>query len=106
MIKYGMCFKNSIKWETVEKNCQDFLHRKLNIDKSSVIIEGIVSNTDTWYIMKSTPALMKALNHVIEEWLANKSTESKNDWNISMVGGVAVIGVVATAMLAVGKFLF
>ncbi len=62
-----MRFQDNIDWETARKKFQNFLRRHLNIDRSNVIIEGIVSDTNTWYIMKDTEALMKALNYMSEK---------------------------------------
>jgi hypothetical protein len=66
MIGYRIHFEDNINWEKARENFAKFLSRHLNIHISSVVIEGIVSGTDTWYIMKDTKALLKALN--ISQW--------------------------------------
>jgi len=64
MFKYGIRFQDNTNWEIAQTKFQDFLQTKLSIPKSSVIIEGIVSDTDSCYIMRSTEELMEALNNV------------------------------------------
>lgn len=60
-----MQFPNDINWEIARNNFQRFLHRKLNIDISNVIIEGIVSGIRTSYIIRSTTTLVTAIDNMI-----------------------------------------
>jgi hypothetical protein len=62
-----MQLQGDIKWQDLKIDYEDFLRRKLDIDISSVIMEGIVSNTDTSFIMRSTEALEKAINDLSKE---------------------------------------
>jgi hypothetical protein len=62
MIEYDMRLENNIDWNQARKNFQRFLRRHLNIDESSVDIEGITWDANScWYIMNATPALIQAL---------------------------------------------
>ncbi len=93
MINYEMRFQESANWDTAKVKFQDFLHRKLNIDRSSIIIEGIVSTSDTWYTMKGTPALLKALNQMLNNARNDAQEEPENNIKKLMVCLVAVIAV-------------
>jgi len=79
MIEYDLRFHGDINWEKARKKFQDFLHRKLNIDTSSVVIQGIISDTVTWYIMEGTPMLVEALNNMLNQSRNNMTQESKPD---------------------------
>ncbi len=95
-----MLLQGNINWTAAKDRFKDFLHRKLNIDRSSVIIQGIVSSSDTWYIMEGTPALLEALNNMITASRNNAVNESS--FNGAKVGlGVVVAGVVALAALII-----
>jgi hypothetical protein len=65
MIEYDRPFQNNVNWETAKTKFQNFLHRKLDIDVSSVILVGIISPIHTWYIMEGTPALLQALENMM-----------------------------------------
>ncbi len=56
-----MPFQANINWEEARRRFRHFLSRKLEIDESSVQIQGIVFGNDIWYIADATPALIKAL---------------------------------------------
>ncbi len=83
-----MRFQGNINWETAKTKFQDFLHRHLNIDRSSIIIEGIVSNNRTWYIMEGTSALMEALDDMVQVSLNNNGTNELE--NPEIVYGLVV----------------
>jgi hypothetical protein len=93
MIEYQMHLQGNINWIAARDRFRDFLHRKLNIDRSSVIIEGIVSSSDTWYILEGTPALLEALNNMIRAPHNNQ----ENELQFNGVG-VALIATIAAAV--------
>ncbi len=54
--------QDNINFDEAKIKFEHFLARHLGIDEASVVVEGITSGSDTWYIMNGTPALKKALN--------------------------------------------
>ncbi len=74
-----MSFQDDINWDTAKTKFQDFLHRQLNIDRSSIEIEGIVSGTETWYILEGTSALVEAIKNMLKESFANMLQESPDN---------------------------
>ena len=89
-----MCLQDNVNWEMAKTKFQDFLHHKLNIDRSSVIIQGIVSTSDTWYIMEGTPALLRALNNHIQQAHNNRPNEPEINPVLLVIGGVAAVIIV------------
>ena len=92
-----MRLENNVNWDTARNKFQRFLHRKLNLDKLSIEIEGIVSNTETWYIIKDSNGLViKALRD-----MTDNETQSNSDSLVLKC--VAVIGLIVLAGFAVAK---
>ena len=101
MIEYAISFQDNINWITARNKFQTFLHRKLNLDQSSIVIEGIVSGTETWYVIKDTNGLvMNALHNMHEEDNATPEDEEKsNVVPYAVAGGSVVVILVITAAI-------
>ena len=73
MIEYQMSLEDNVNWDMAKTRFQNFLHRKFNIDATSIIIHGIVSTSDTWcYIIEDTSPLQRARNKHIRQARNNK----------------------------------
>ncbi len=87
-----MQLHDNINWQDLRSDYEYFLRRKLCIDISSVIVEGIVSDTDTWFIMESTTKLEEAINNLsIESEFNPLQFSSEVTAAISVVIGLSAL---------------
>lgn len=98
-----MRLANNVNWITARNQFQSFLHRKLHLDKPSIEIEGIVSNTDTWYIIKDSDGLViKALRDMAGGKMKSDSDSDSNS-NSLLPKSVVAIGAVAVFVICLAK---
>lgn len=58
IFEYDIRFQNNVNWIAARNKFEDFLHRKLGLDRPSILIEGIMSRTETYYIINDADGLV------------------------------------------------